>query len=186
MAAQPAGVRRRRGGHRQRCGAVRRQQYASAMPIITVELDAVVENGLPVVQLRVRNDGVGPAFIESGALRVNGREIHTLKAFRAAALSGIIQERAPIVRIDATRGVLAPGRERAPFRLRWEDEGLVEAFIPQAYALAAADVIGFEVCYCSIYRHCWITDIGADPHPERVRACPQTTDVYRTFMTETG
>lgn len=167
---------------------MRAQQFAAAMPIVQADFDAVVEAGSSIIRIRLRNDGLGPAFVKSGRFRIGEAEIETYRGFREALLSPPFSEIAPNVRLDATRGVLAPGVERTALAISWADEELIDDFVPFAFSLVAEDApeLSYEVCFCSVYEQCWITDIFSAPQPEEVKACSDDRDIYTTFMTETN
>ena len=164
---------------------LRAQQHAAAMPILSVDFDAVIEDGLPVMQVRVRNNGVGPALIAAATLHADGEPVSTFSAFNEKILSDFALQPPPSVRIDRTDGVLAPGAESTPLRLRWFDESLVEPFVPFAYSLVSNGRVrvDYVVCYCSIYDDCWKAAVNGGAKPEPVDRCPANKpDLYQTFM----
>lgn len=164
---------------------MRQQQHASAMPIIMVEMDFIIEDEFPTFKLRIRNDGVGPGFVKSGALQINGKQIETFSSFSDAILPTPLRK-APTIRLDVTKGVLAPGMTRVPLRMVWKNKELAPEFIPFAYSMADKEKfdISYQVCYCSIYDQCWVTDIYAQAMPEKIKSCPVKQDLHETFMTK--
>ena len=133
--------------------------------------------GSRTVTLRVENDGVGPARIQSVIVRWNGAPVRTHGEFLSrccgmpdADFAG--QIKLGVVSENSIVGVLPP-RGGVDFLALQERSG--NATIWNALN-EARHALTFDACYCSVLDECWRTDLRSTTAPRPVRQC--TVDVH--------
>jgi hypothetical protein len=118
----------------------------------------------PVITVRLRNGGVGPAVVDWMELRYRGRAYPDGRSLLDACCRP--QGRKYRFYSSTAAGVL-PARDTLELlQVRAADAG------PEAFAILNDARQGLEAraCYCSVLDECWITDFGP-ARPHRVNSC---------------
>jgi len=143
---------------------MRAQQHGAVVPVL--QLDGFVSStpDLRSVGLRVVNNGVGPAMIESVSLRRRGVVSDNFDALIALLPVGFDRSWSSV-----NGRALAPGGEVEPVMFMWERGSLSEDEL--GALLAEWQHWSVEACYCSVFNRCWTSSSGnAGRSP--VRSCP--------------
>ena len=151
---------------------MRAQQHGAVVPALQVDGSISDSSGRLNLSLRVANNGVGPAFIETVEVYRDGVLQEDL-----AGLTGIVGRPSNDVSWTSMVGrVVAPGQSVEPARLSWpRDEIGMEAIRSLAAEFARWDA---QVCYCSVFDRCWVAS-SSNTRPEEVRRCePGDHDVF--------
>ena len=148
---------------------MRAQQHGAVVPALQVDGSISDSLGRLNLSLRVSNNGVGPAFIESVAVYRDGVVQEDL-----SALIGILGQNSNDVSWTSMIGrVVAPGQSVEPARLSWPREEVgIEGIRALASEYSRWDA---QVCYCSVFDRCWIASSG-NTRPETVSRC-EASDV---------
>lgn len=148
---------------------MRDQQHGSAFPVLQV--DGFVSTSLEDASMgiRVANNGVGPALIESVTLYEHGEERAGMTSYLATMPAGH-----NISWSSMTGRALAPGTDVMPIRIRW-DRADISAQEIQAAALAW-NAWELRVCYCSVFGRCWETSPVGGARAHRVAMCVRDED----------
>lgn len=144
-----------------------------------IEFDTVVDRSSATgaeLQLRLDNNGIGPARVETLELWFRGQPLADIAALvqalggsaafkvESASVSGFVigaQQKQMLVTLTATDGVR-----------------YVETLLQGAGAIKA------RVCYCSVFGECYVNDTrDRQPRPLRVDACPVPKQPFRDDMT---
>jgi hypothetical protein len=153
---------------------MRAQQHGALIPI--VELGQTLSNDEEGVsfELMVRNEGVGPAFVEHVSLRRDGVPVLSANELIASLPPGAGRS------WGSSNGLtLGVGEDVMLLTLSWE-AGQVDtaAFYQMIEALQSWQ---FDVCYCSVFGRCWESTLGA-MRAERVAVCrPGDIDPFGTI-----
>ncbi|WP_440958485.1 hypothetical protein ACFELO_14530 [Oceanicaulis sp. LC35] len=148
-------------------GRVMRQEIrASVWPALQVDGFSSQRDGDIVQGLNIQNAGVGPARIDSIAIRYQGALVPDLEA-----LSELFPGHTGRSATSSTGRIIGAGDTVEVFAFqspRAEDDDAVEMM----YDLASNYTV--DVCYCSVLDECWMahTSGSANPKPESVDACP--------------
>lgn len=159
---------------------MRAQQHASVMPIIasTVQIDDNDE--IFELSIEVRNDGVGPAFVESARVLSSGEPMQSLDQFNAMILPEALHADVTI-NGGTVRGALGAGRSQRLVSFVWtRTEQNTDGFIELVERiLSDGEHIQIETCYCSVFEQCWIAQPGDSARAASVPSCPHAgDDVY--------
>lgn len=131
---------------------MRAQQHASVMPILaaTVQIDDNDETF--ELSIHVRNDGVGPALVESARVLSRGEPMQSLDQFNAVILPEALHA-GVVINGGTVRGALGAGREQRLVSFVWtRTEENTDALIELVERiLADGDHIQIETCYCSVF-----------------------------------
>lgn len=149
-----------------------RQASAAVWPYLQFETSVERGDGENAVKVTLRNNGVGPAKIETFEVSVKGKSVKTWSELLAACCD------APA---DASAGIstsAVPGRVLPA-------NGAVEVFELRASStskdlfgalIAASPTLSAKACYCSVFDQCWVAELRgqAAEKPERapVASCP--------------
>jgi hypothetical protein len=152
---------------------MRKQQHASVVPILNIAGGFSSSADSHTLTVVLRNDGIGPAMIESARLTVDGHEIVDWPDLRERFLPENLRTGFHSS-LDTTIGVLAAGEKSNAIRITWPSgEETDEAF--DALKARAFSEIGdrtvFGVCYCSVFDRCWRTADGQVAKPQPVKRC---------------
>ncbi|WP_100658697.1 hypothetical protein [Alteromonas flava] len=152
---------------------IRNQQHADVYPVVEIKSQFVtktLDDGKQyrMLQLDLLNAGVGPAFIESAKWKIGDNTIkHT-----ADLANALPQNLSPAAEYQGSVSgfVLAPGNSenvwQVAFPLDEQSKALTDVFMQDFWAM------DLEVCYCSLYERCWVSDYNAaTPRPREVAAC---------------
>ncbi|WP_203290752.1 hypothetical protein [Maricaulis parjimensis] len=151
---------------------MRAQQHGAVFPVLQV--DGFVSNTPSEASLgiRVANNGVGPALIESVTIYHDGERQADLEGYRAVLPRGY-----DLSWSGLTGRALAPGEMVSPIRISWAAEDIT----PDQLYMAASewDRWDLRVCYCSVFGRCWETSPVGGALAERVNQCaPAQDDVF--------
>lgn len=127
----------------------------------------VDENGF---LLRVDNNGVGPARIETIALTFDGKPMHHW----SEALAALGFDGAQHISTTSLAGEVIPpslNRETAIEALRVNQRDLAAALKQNAARFA------MDICYCSVYEDCWVAH-WMKPKPDPVARCEATGEAF--------
>ena len=146
----------------------REQQKMSAWPRVYMYNTGSNSNYGYIVQ----NVGVGPALVRSATLAVDGRYLRTWTDVLAAAgvdttkLDSLGPTTTFITSSVRPGSVLLPGVTTELLRTQGQ-------LARPVYQLFHSGRLRLRVCYCSVYRDCWVADSESDtPDPAEVAACP--------------
>ena len=131
---------------------VRQQLKGSVWPYVDLGY-GFTEDGFRYLMI---NNGVGPARVMHGVVRVDGQPVPDWGTFFDRL--GIPVER--YITSTVSGRALAPN---VPFEI------LSLAGAPAQALFMATERVTLEVCYCSVYEDCWTRTLGLDPVP--VRSC---------------
>lgn len=152
---------------------MRKQQHASVIPILNVSGGFSSARNAHVMTVSIRNDGIGPAIIESAALTIAGEDVQGWPDLRERFLPEPLRAHYD-TSLDSTIGVLAAGERSEAIRISWpRGEGRDEAFeaLKARVFSSPGDNAVFSVCYCSVFDRCWRAGAGDRARPEPVKRC---------------
>ena len=154
---------------------MRAQQHGMVYPVLQVDGSSSNTPDNSTTGITVRNSGVGPALIESVALRIDGQKVSSLPEVLA---------RLPLPDSDSSWGLagraLAPGAEVEVIHLRWARDRVSVEDIRDV--VASSDEWELEICYCSVFGRCWQTESIGQGRAASVEACiPEDTDLFAQF-----
>ncbi len=159
---------------------MRAQQHASVMPILDAEVQ-LNDNGATVeLAVSVRNDGVGPALVESVRILSNGVPMQTWDQFGDVIFPQALRD-VDVFNGGTIRGALGAGREQPVVSFVWNrDDTNEQAFVELFERIVATGThIQIETCYCSVFDQCWLAEPGETARAGLVRSCPHAgDDVY--------
>jgi hypothetical protein len=135
------------------------------------------ENGEPVIDLMIRNAGVGPAKVESFSVSYGGRPV---KGWAQLIAACCIPPDTPRDRIDLpalTDNRMISGRLIT--RVLDASDSLTLLHLPKTDANAplwkrldeARFKLELGVCYCSVFDECWTSDLRSTKQ-QPVKTCP--------------
>ena len=154
---------------------MRAQQHGAVIPALQIDGFISNEGERVVLGLRVFNNGVGPAFIESVDVYRQGEPQSDLTVLlRAAGLD--TDDRSWTTMAGR---VMAPGQSVEPVRMGWPAEQVGVTELSQL----AREFSDWEtrICYCSVFDRCWIAN-SANARPRAVERCePASTDAFENF-----
>lgn len=166
---------------------MRKQQHASVLPAVNVASGFSTEDDGYVMTVTLRNDGIGPAMIESAALYIDGEAVKDWPDMRDRLLPPALHHHFSSS-LDSAAGMLAAGERSEAIRIVWprndETRAGFEALKARVFA-ADPGQTHFSVCYCSVFDKCWISGPETAVRPQPVRKCENPGDdvVARLLMT---
>jgi hypothetical protein len=126
-------------------------------------------NTYRMLNLELFNAGVGPAFIESADWTINNKPITHVKDIANLFPEGL--QAAGEYQGQYSQLILAPGESETVWEVAFPMD-------PQSLALTQEFMQSFwamdmQVCYCSLYEQCWVSQYNAkSPRPKVVTSCP--------------
>ncbi len=132
---------------------MRETQRASVWPFVEV----LPSNSPQGAWLGVTNKGVGPALIKTVHVEVDGK---TYQRWGEIFDDLIPADSLNYVWSSITGRVLAPNEEVRAIQMNPQDGRRIGRVMQQ---------LKFEVCYCSVYGECWVTNLGRET--ESIDAC---------------
>lgn len=159
---------------------MRAQQHASVMPILAGSVQIDESGDQFEISIEVRNDGVGPAFVESARILSSGEPMRSLEQFNTTILPEALHEGATI-NGGTIRGALGAGRSQRLISFSWDrSEDRTAGFIALLEGLFAdGRLIQIETCYCSVFDQCWLAGPGEAARAAEIKSCPNAgDDVY--------
>lgn len=152
---------------------IRNQQHADVYPVIQLKTQFLLktnEQGKTARHLTFEafNAGVGPAFAESGQLKINGVEIANVGELNKLFPNGLTD-------LGSYQGqfsnfILAPGKSEMIWEVAFpydeKTEPLLNEFMQQFWAME------MQICYCSLYDKCWVSKYNSGtPKPQPIKQC---------------
>jgi hypothetical protein len=109
------------------------------------------------IEMRITNDGVGPAKIEAADLKWDGTPMHNAVEFLRACC-GYRDERSNGLWIDLITGRVLRAGETITFITLPRTANDLEAW--KRLNMARLNPrLAVEVCYCSVFDECWVEDV---------------------------
>lgn len=143
---------------------MRAQQHGAVYPALQIDGYSNDDGETREVGVRVANNGVGPAIVESVRLMRSGEaqaDVYNL----VSRLPG-----------DYNRSwssmvgrIIAPGDSVEPMRISWP-KGVHS---DEEFAVFAQEWFRWdlEICYCSVFERCWVNSTDRRVPPRRVPQC---------------
>jgi len=126
--------------------------------------------GGTAVEMRISNDGVGPAKIEAADLKWDGVPMHNAIEFLHTCC-GYREDRANGLWIDLIAGRVLRAGETITFITLPRTGNDLEAW-KRLNTARLSPRLAVDVCYCSVFDECWIEDVlRMSLTPRRVDRC---------------
>lgn len=140
---------------------MRQQQQAAVMPILEAWSSYGSESGFSI---NVANKGLGPAFLRSVSVTLDGQPKHDW----IGVYQEVLGERPPGFSMSAVSGNVAAPGERVSM--------IAFSAGPEAGDIwRGSDRVGLTLCYCSVFDQCWehrLEDVRSGvPRTEEVQGC---------------
>lgn len=150
---------------------------AQSWPYLEYVSSNTGDNGAPVIDLMVRNAGVGPAKVESFSIRYDGKPV---KGWAQLIATCCLPPGTPRDKIDLpalTDNRMISGKLIS--RVLRASDSLTLLHLPKTDANTplwtrlddARFKLELGICYCSVFDECWTSDLRST-RQERVQACP--------------
>jgi hypothetical protein len=147
--------------------AARKPQAAPVWPSLQMAInDYDVEAREPVFRLIARNAGIGPARISGFRVTVGG----SVQSDWNEALTTLAGSHEGVLRSYFSGRVLSAGEEVEVVVAR---DDIARAALAKAYAEPTR--LEWEVCYCSVFDKCWVSNSSGQPWLKEttlVEVCP--------------
>lgn len=147
--------------------AARKQQEAAVWPLLQMAInDYDVGAGEPVFRIMARNAGIGPARISGFRVTVGGK----VQSDWNETLTTLAGSHEGVLRSYFSGRVLSAGEEVEVVVARGD---VAQAALAKAYA--GPTRLAWEVCYCSVFDKCWVSNSGGESWLKAavaVEACP--------------
>ena len=156
----------------------RNQQHADVFPVLqfTGALGGKKdENGdwIRTLSLSMKNEGVGPAFVENVSWTVSDLKIsHSseVKQVFPDGLNAVYEYQGEYEHI-----LVGAGEKREIWNVEWQyneqNRPKIDAFMEMFWKMK------LDVCYCSLYERCWVSSyLAKTARPHRVDSCPVLSD----------
>ena len=158
---------------------MRKQQHASVIPAVNIASGFSSDAEAYVMTVRISNDGIGPALIESASLYVDGEPVKDWPDFRDRLLPPALHGQFSS-NLDSAIGMLAAGAESTAIQIFWprndETRAGFDALKARVFAADATNTY-LSVCYCSVFEKCWVTGPEKNTsRPQEVRKCENAGD----------
>jgi len=167
---------------------MRAQQHGMVYPVLQVDGFGNYNKEFGEIGLIVSNSGVGPALIESVNFKIDDERygefsdyVDTLPETRDVNWSGI------------TGRAIAPGDSIKPLRIFWPPTENDPAIL-QRVSIDSQNW-KLEICYCSVFARCWLTQELGQSRAKPVDACEKgeidifeqlgQENLFRAVSTET-
>lgn len=154
---------------------MRAQQHGAVIPALQVDGFVTNQGERLYLGLRVFNNGVGPAFIETVQIYRDGE----LQSDLSGLLDAVDLETNDRSWTSMVGRVMAPGQSVEPARMGWPQENVrVEHIAALTREFSRWDT---QICYCSVFERCWIAS-SSNARTRDVERCePAETDVFESF-----
>ena len=154
---------------------MRDQQHGSVFPVLQVDGFVSTTPEEASLGIRIANNGVGPALVESVTLYRNGVAVDSMEAYGEQLPDGYDLSWAVL-----TGRALAPDQLVTPIRIRWDRADITPVDLQAA--ARAWDEWELQVCYCSVFGRCWQTSPVGGARAERVAMCQRgESDVFENL-----
>ncbi|MFQ5508638.1 MAG: hypothetical protein ACE5FN_04780 [Leptospirillia bacterium] len=170
---QTASIARDEGeARRLEAEASRLHERLTVLPKVEVVLDR-----FPIgTGFFVRNSGVGPADVKTFEVMVAGEYVDSWPAFSRAigfednkAVHWYIPTPGVMIPAGARNNLYVIGPEIAGQDLTQQVERVIK--IKQEHLLKKVNDIQIQICYCSLYKECWVASNSDSSHMRRVDEC---------------
>lgn len=143
---------------------MRAQQHGSVYPALQID-GYVNDNGeTREVGVRVSNNGVGPAIVESVRILRSGEDQTGASGLVERLPEGYHQSWSSMV-----GRIIAPGETVQPLGFSWSGDAHSEAdFAAFGQEWFRWDL---EICYCSVFERCWMNSTDRSGPPRSVDQC---------------
>lgn len=151
---------------------MRAQQHGAVYPVLQVDGYVSNRSDVTAVGINITNSGVGPALIESADFFVGDKKIQSFRGEEMSLPRGFQLSWSAIV-----GRALAPGETVTPIDMIWP----VGALSTQDVHSISEDAQAWrlEICYCSVFERCWMTQKIGRSRAEPVETCtPQQDDLF--------
>ena len=151
---------------------MRAQQHGAVFPVVQIDGFVSTSSDMASMGLRLSNSGVGPALIESVRMLKDGEPVESLLPYAERFPAGYERSWSSLI-----GRAIAPGDKVVPLRVDWP-HGAVSSDQLNA---AAADWgrLDLEICYCSVFKRCWIAHGLGKALAEPVKRCERSdTDIF--------
>lgn len=156
---------------------MRAQQHGAVFPVLQADGFIQSTSTRRDLGLRILNNGVGPAMIQSVSLMRDGISTDDIGPLAAHLPASVDRSWASV-----NGRALAPGGEVEPVVYTWDRDALSERELDDLLVEWAR--WGVSVCYCSVFERCWVTS-SSETVREPIRACPATdVDQFQRMGTE--
>ena len=174
---------------------MRSQEKAEVWPMIQLTHQTDVDKDTSSYTFHIQNAGVGPALIDTYAVRIPGTEqtqdLHQMVRYLMPESIG----EPAWANTNINGRVLRQGDELLAVRGMWDSSDETTAAIQsriQEYVSGGREPAEVFVCYCSILEDCWVsTTMASNPRPYPVKSCDdidravqQLAPVKRTLTPE--
>lgn len=149
------------------------QSRASVWPYVVVGYSYSDFGDHPGFELHLKNDGVGPAAVQSVTVWLDDKPMHHWEDVIAILMSDHPGETAK-ASFTGLQGIVIPpstNRETAVAALSTVDKNLAAAIY------GARDRLRVDVCFCSVYDECW-TAHWQQKRPAPTPACHESNDEF--------
>jgi hypothetical protein len=147
--------------------AARKQQEAAVWPMLQMAInDYDVEAKEPIFRIMARNSGIGPARIAGFRVTVGGK----VQSDWNETFTTLAGSHEGVLRSYFSGRVISAGEEVDVVLARDE---IARAVLQKAYA--APTRLEWEVCYCSVFNKCWVSNSKGQSWLKAatlVEACP--------------
>ncbi len=154
---------------------MRAQQHGSVYPVLQVD-GFVDDSGRNTsIGIHLSNSGVGPALIESVEFYVNDEKTERFDEYLNTLPTGYD------VSYSAISGrALAPGATVTAIAINWPNNVFDRSVISKIQA--DSDTWSLEICYCSVFDRCWMTNEIGQSRAKPVKRCqPSDDDIFETL-----
>ncbi|MEA1940649.1 MAG: hypothetical protein U9P68_00225 [Pseudomonadota bacterium] len=153
---------------------MRAQQHGAVVPVLQLDGFLMSRPETRSIGLRVYNNGVGPAMVESVSVRRDGVAMSDF-----SQLFEYVPDDQDRSWASLAGRTLAPGGMIEPIMVVWPRDALEGSDLGallEEWARWEA-----EACYCSVFDRCWTTNTS-NARPQPVRQCvAQQDDVFQTI-----
>jgi hypothetical protein len=147
---------------------------ANSLPYMQLYTSDVGPNGEKRLSLITSNQGVGPAEIRTAEMFVDGKPYPNADSVLSACCG---PHTAGSVGISSLAGRMVRPGEVAPYITLANP---ADAELIKSVKQALADKrIETRLCYCSVFKECWIAKSGRLHDPEPVPQCPPVKAMYQ-------
>lgn len=148
---------------------MRAQQHAGVFPVLQVDGYVTNRDELTAVGIKIANSGVGPALIESADFFAGDEKIRSFRRDQISLPDGYDLSWSAIV-----GRALAPGETVTPIDMVWPVGTLTTQDIQNISEDAQSWRL--EICYCSVFERCWMTQKIGRSRAKPVNACELQQD----------
>ncbi len=129
-----------------------------------------------VISMGLRNGGIGPAKIESVRMIYQGHEVTSNIDFlnRCCGANAVPGHFGHGMQANTVSPVVMTAGQSQAYLVLPDSPGVTAVW--DKLDVARNDV-ELQICYCSVFDECWMTD-GVSLHPPKVKSCPVDTPSF--------